>query len=258
MRYQTRYHRSMELRRPVRMLFGGKPFQHIAADKRRRRRFVASGYAWVDADVRGSGASYGARVCEWSPDEIRDGAEIVDWMCANRGATAKSVQDDHDRSLRDGAVAAHRDDYDVHKQAVSLTFRDDADRRNPRLEPIGAPIDVGSINVISPHNYWRDIAASGAAIYSYSGWFDVGYAHSASSRGTASVSPSPAPTRATSRSSPADHRPCASTAAGRMRPASTCPSRGLSRERRPLRVSRTRRHPAAAGGRERRPHSSPS
>src|SRR5258708_2587188 len=78
--HQTRYYRSVELRWPLRMLFGGKPFQHITADKRRRRRFVASGYAWVDVDVRGSGASYGARVCEWSPDEIRDGVEIVDWI----------------------------------------------------------------------------------------------------------------------------------------------------------------------------------
>lgn len=62
--HQTRYYRSLQLRWPLRMLLGGKPLQHIAADKRRRRRFVASGYAWVDVDVRGSGASFGARVCE--------------------------------------------------------------------------------------------------------------------------------------------------------------------------------------------------
>lgn len=80
--HQTRYYRSLQLRWPLRMLLGGKPLQHIAADKRRRRRFVASGYAWVDVDVRGSGASFGARVCEWSSDEIRDGAEIVDWIVA--------------------------------------------------------------------------------------------------------------------------------------------------------------------------------
>ncbi|WP_114137935.1 CocE/NonD family hydrolase, partial [Klebsiella pneumoniae] len=78
--HQTRYYRSLQLRWPLRMLLGGKPLQHIAADKRCRRRFVASGYAWVDVDVRGSGASFGARVCEWSSDEIRDGAEIVDWI----------------------------------------------------------------------------------------------------------------------------------------------------------------------------------
>src|SRR5262249_17070133 len=64
--HQARYYRSMELQWPLRRFLGGKPFQHIAADARRRRRFVASGYAWVDVDVRGSGASYGARAGEWS------------------------------------------------------------------------------------------------------------------------------------------------------------------------------------------------
>ena len=271
--HQTRYYRSVELRWPLRMFFGGKPFQHIAADKRRRRRFVASGYAWVDVDVRGSGASYGSRVSEWSPDEIRDGAEIVDWIVRQPWSDGKvaalgnsydgtsaeflllnrhpavrvvapcfalfdnytdiafpggihaawftetwgrynealdrnalhevvgwwaklpltgvqPVQDDHDRSLRDGAIAAHRDNYDVHEQAVSLTFRDDVAPSDPyhrqldtRLELMGTPIDEsGSINLISPHNYWHDIEASGAAIYSYSGWFDGGYAHAAIKR----------------------------------------------------------------------------
>lgn len=90
--HQTRYYRSLQLRWPLRMLLGGKPLQHIAADKRRRRRFVASGYAWVDVDVRGSGASFGARVCEWSSDEIRDGAEIVDWIVRQLGATERSLR----------------------------------------------------------------------------------------------------------------------------------------------------------------------
>ena len=195
----------MELRWPLRMLFGGKPFQHIAADKRRRRRFVAGGYAWVDVDVRGSGASFGSRVGEWSPDEVRDGAEIVDWIVrqpssngkvaalgnsydgtsaefllvnqhpavrviapcfalfdtytdiafpggihaasfaeasrrynagsrrnalhgsfgwsANSADRVQPVQDDHDRSLRAAAVAARRDNYNVHSRRRRSTFR---------------------------------------------------------------------------------------------------------------------------------------
>ncbi|WP_260861053.1 CocE/NonD family hydrolase [Mycobacterium simulans] len=247
--HQTRYYRSMELRWPLRMFLGGKPFQHIAADRGRRRRFVASGYAWVDVDVRGAGASFGSRRCEWSPDEIRDGGEIVDWIVRQPWCNGKvaalgnsydgtsadfllvnqhpavrvtapcfalfdvytdiafpggihatwftetwgryndaldrnalhevvwwaklpltgmqPVQDDHDRSLRDRAIAAHRDNYDVHKLTRSLTFRDDG---------------AGILDLISPHNYWHDIEASGAAIYSYSGWFDGGYAHSAIKR----------------------------------------------------------------------------
>jgi putative CocE/NonD family hydrolase len=271
--HQTRYYRSMELRWPLGMLNGGKPFHHIPLTARCRKRFVANGYAWVDVDARGSGASYGRRVCEWSPDEIRDGAEIVDWIVRQpwssgvvgalgtsyNGATAEfllvnghpavraiaprfapfdaytdiafpggipatwftetwgrynaaldrnaphevtgwwvkllvtgvqPVQGDHDRSMRAGAIAAHHDNYDVHEQGLSLTFRDDVAPSDPyhndlggRLELVGTPIDEsGSINLFSPHNYWRDVAASGAAVYSYSGWFDGAYPHSAIKR----------------------------------------------------------------------------
>jgi putative CocE/NonD family hydrolase len=271
--HQTRYYRSMELRRPMRMFLAGKPFHHIAINARCRNRFVASGYAWVDVDVRGAGASFGHRVCEWSPDEVRDGAQIVDWIVRQpwsngkvgalgtsyNGAAAEflltnrhpavlaiaprfapfdaytdvafpggvhatwftetwgryndaldrnapheaagwwvkllvtgvhPVQDDHDRSLRAGAIAAHCDNYDVHGQALSLTFRDDVAPSDPyhnqleyQLDLVGTPFDdSGSVNLFSPHNYWRDIEASGAAVYSYSSWFDGAYAHSAIKR----------------------------------------------------------------------------
>ncbi len=60
---QTRYHRSRQ---------GG-----LSAF---RSRFLSSGYAWVDVDARGSGASFGPRPHPWSEDEVRDGAEIVDWI----------------------------------------------------------------------------------------------------------------------------------------------------------------------------------
>ena len=71
-----------------------------------------------------------------------------------------------------------------------MTFRDDVAPSDPyhndlgsRLEPVGTPIDdSGSLNLVSPHNYWRDVESSGAAIYSYCGWFDGAYAHSAVKR----------------------------------------------------------------------------
>ena len=44
------------------------------------RYFTAYGYAVVKADVRGSGASFGPWPFPWSPDEITDGAELVDWI----------------------------------------------------------------------------------------------------------------------------------------------------------------------------------
>lgn len=271
--HQTRYYRSMELRMPARLLTAGKPFEHIPPTAKCRKRFVANGYAWVDVDVRGSGASYGSRACEWSPDEIRDSAEVVDWIvrqpwsdgtvgalgisydgaCAefvllNRHPAVKAiaprfslfdaytdiafpggihaewftrtwgqyndaldrnaphevagwwvkllvtgvqpVQEDLDRSLRAGAIAAHGDNYDVHEQAVALTFRDDVAPSDPYHRsgaddfPLaGTPVDAaGSINLFSPHNYWRDTKAAGTPVYSYSGWFDGAYAHSAIKR----------------------------------------------------------------------------
>jgi putative CocE/NonD family hydrolase len=271
--HQTRYYRSMELRWPWRLLLGGKPFDHTGLYARRRRRFVAGGYAWVDVDVRGSGASYGTRPCEWAPDEVRDGAAVVDWivrqpwssgrvgalgisydgtaaefLLANRHPAVRAiaprfalfdaytdiafpggihaawfteswgrhndsldrnaphevagwwvklavtgvqpVRDDHDRALRAGAIRAHRDNYDVHAQALSLTYRDDVAPSDPYhrdlgtpLEPVGTPADPsGSVGLFSPHNYWRDLEASRAAIYSYSGWLDGAYAHAAIKR----------------------------------------------------------------------------
>jgi len=271
--HQTRYYRSMELRLPLRKLMGGKTFEHIIPTAKSRKRFVANGYAWVDVDVRGSGASYGGRACEWSPDEIRDGADIVDWVirqpwsngkvgalgtsydgaCAefllvNRHPAVRAiaprfalfdaytdiafpggihatwfteswgryndaldrnsphevagpwvkllitgvqpVQGDRDRSLRAEAIAAHRDNYDVNEQALSLTFRDDVAPSDPfhhhgatDFRLAGNPIDEsGSIDLCSPHNYWPDTEASGAAVYNYGGWFDGAYAHSAIKR----------------------------------------------------------------------------
>ncbi|WP_157531011.1 CocE/NonD family hydrolase [Mycobacterium sp. IS-1496] len=271
--HQTRYYRSMELRQPLRTVVPGPTFHHIPRNARCRKRFVASGYAWVDVDVRGAGASFGDRVCEWSPDEIRDGAQIVDWivrqpwsdgkvgavgtsynggaaefLLANRHPAVRAVaprfapfdaytdiafpggvhatwftetwgrynaaldrnaphevvgkwadlvltgvqpvQADHDRSLRSAAVAAHEANYDVHKQALSIRFRDDVAPLDPfhrklgaEIELVGTPVDEsGSVNVFSPHNYWRDFQASGAAVYSYSGWFDGAYANAAIKR----------------------------------------------------------------------------
>lgn len=44
--------------------------------------FVEAGYAVVLVDARGSGASEGSRPIEWSPDEVADYSEIVDWIVA--------------------------------------------------------------------------------------------------------------------------------------------------------------------------------
>ncbi len=76
---QTRYFRGVAFREPFARLPITWLLDH-AADT--RDRFVANGYVWVDVCVRGSGASFGSRACPWSPDEIADGYEVVDWMVA--------------------------------------------------------------------------------------------------------------------------------------------------------------------------------
>ena len=69
---QTRYYRSHDLGPLLRVLTRHWP----SAEK----LFVPRGYAWVSVDVRGTGASFGRWAYSWSPDEIRDGAEVVDWI----------------------------------------------------------------------------------------------------------------------------------------------------------------------------------
>lgn len=71
----TRYHRAAALRGPLDALHFARPWDLWGVA---RSRFVDRGYAWVDVDARGSGASRGTRPCPWSPDEVRDGRDLVD------------------------------------------------------------------------------------------------------------------------------------------------------------------------------------
>ncbi len=74
---QTRYFRSVEL--PGLLDFeAARDAFDIAGPT--RERFLGAGYAWVDVDVRGSGVSGGSWPLPWSPGEVKDGADIVDWI----------------------------------------------------------------------------------------------------------------------------------------------------------------------------------
>lgn len=74
---QTRYFRSVEL--PSMLDFeAARDAFDIAGPT--RERFLAAGYAWVDVDVRGSGVSAGSWPLPWSPGEVKDGADVVDWI----------------------------------------------------------------------------------------------------------------------------------------------------------------------------------
>ncbi|GAB9475924.1 Serine protease family s15 [Globisporangium polare] len=43
-------------------------------------RFTTNGYAWVSVDVRGTGASAGAKKHDFADQEIDDGYEIIEWI----------------------------------------------------------------------------------------------------------------------------------------------------------------------------------
>jgi len=251
--HQTSYHRSHQLRWPVGLVMD-RPGPLVEL-------FVTRGYAWVDVDARGSGASFGSRPMPWSPDEVRDGAEIVDWivrqpwsdgtvgatgisyagtaaemLLVNRHPAVKAiaprfslydvypdiafpggvhltwftenwarlnrtldanrlpddvpwylrlaivgvrpVDEDRDGKLLAAAVREHAANYDPHAWAVDITYRDD--------KPRGTTI---SADQFSPHAFAKEIAASGAAIYSYSGWLDGAYQLAAIKRYLAAPGP---------------------------------------------------------------------
>lgn len=73
---QTRYFRRVVRRGPGHAL----PADQFDLYWTTRQRFLALGYAWVDVDVRGTGASFGSWWLPWSPDEGRDGAAVVEWI----------------------------------------------------------------------------------------------------------------------------------------------------------------------------------
>ena len=107
---QHRYWRSADLRWP----FGrGGPRPGAAA-----ARMLAAGYAVVDVDVRGTGASFGARPDEWLPEEAGDASYALDWIVS--------------RPWSDGRVAAVGISYGG---TAALLL---AARRHPALRAIAA------------------------------------------------------------------------------------------------------------------------
>ena len=249
--HQTRYWRAIEYRWLISLFKDDRPRGVIG---NYAERFLQQGYAWVDVDVRGSGASFGTRPIAYSPAEIQDGAEIADWIIVQHwsngkigamgisysGATAemllvnqhpavkaiapmfagfdlyseiafpggihlnwftetwsyinnrldhnelpfagwmgnlfvrgvRPVDGDTNYQLLTMAVQEHEVNWSPFKEASGLTFRDDPppSRQAP------------TIDALSTQTFAKEIEKSGAAIYSYSGWFDGGYALAAVKR----------------------------------------------------------------------------
>jgi len=242
--HQTRYWRAVEYRWLVSVFKEDGPRGLIGTYA---KRFLQHGYAWVDVDVRGSGASFGTRPVAYSPEEIKDGAEIVDWIIAQpwsngkvgamgisySGGTAemllinqhpavkavapmfsgfdlyaeiafpggihltwftetwsqinnrldhnrlpfpslvgnllvrgvRPVDGDTGQHLLTLALQEHETNWSPFREASQIVFRDDP-------PPSG---QAANIDALSTQTYADEIAKSGAAIYSYSGWFDGGY-----------------------------------------------------------------------------------
>jgi hypothetical protein len=74
--HQTRYWRAPKLKFPFSIFSNGL----LGRTGKMVKRFLEQGYVIVNVDVRGSGASYGVQKHPWSVDEVRDGAEIIDWI----------------------------------------------------------------------------------------------------------------------------------------------------------------------------------
>lgn len=78
---QTRYWRSMDLRAPLSWFLNGSG-DVTPPGRRSKQFFAAHGYAQVVVDIRGTGASYGAWRLPWEAVTVLDGADILDWICA--------------------------------------------------------------------------------------------------------------------------------------------------------------------------------
>jgi uncharacterized protein len=99
---QTRYWRAPQFRALWR------PFLDRPQDL--AQRFLARGYAWLDVDVRGSGASGGVQRSLWSEDEIADGGEIVDWIVRQpwSNGVVGALGDSYDGTAAELLLAAGR------------------------------------------------------------------------------------------------------------------------------------------------------
>jgi putative CocE/NonD family hydrolase len=83
--HQTRYWRSPDLRWPFSMFTNGL----IGPMGKGITEIVENGYAVVNIDSRGSGASFGSRNYPWSEAEYNDIADIADWVLSQGWSNQK-------------------------------------------------------------------------------------------------------------------------------------------------------------------------
>ncbi|HLP50509.1 MAG TPA: CocE/NonD family hydrolase [Chitinophagales bacterium] len=84
--YLTRYVRSVQAKFPFNLFMD--PVLTVVHPSE-VELFTSHGYACVVVDVRGTGASQGDRRMEFSPEEVADGKDIVDWIVAQPWSAGK-------------------------------------------------------------------------------------------------------------------------------------------------------------------------
>lgn len=83
--HQTRYWRRPQVKFPFNIFTNGL----IGRTADMIKVFISNGYAIVNVDARGSGASFGKREHPWTEEEIKDGAEILDWIVSQPWSNGK-------------------------------------------------------------------------------------------------------------------------------------------------------------------------
>ncbi|MFY9310480.1 MAG: CocE/NonD family hydrolase [Bacteroidia bacterium] len=76
--HQTRYWRSIDLRWPLSAIKS----KFVDGYARMIKQIVLNGYAVVNIDVRGTGASFGCQRDPFSIEQIKDAEEVVSWIAA--------------------------------------------------------------------------------------------------------------------------------------------------------------------------------
>lgn len=248
--HQTRYWRAPQLRFPFSVFSKGL----LGATGKFVKRFIEQGYVVVNVDVRGSGASFGVQPYPWWEAEVKDGAEILDWIVkqewsngkvgslgasysgtaaeflatnkhpalkaivpmyslfdvfednafpggvhhvwftnswgkANDAMDANELPENYKKMKKvikgvkpvavkqkkgvlKMAVLSHQHNGNVNDYALNIDYRDDVTGTTKRVNG----------NDFSPHNFVKLLDESGVAVYSYSGWHDGAYQHSAIKR----------------------------------------------------------------------------
>lgn len=78
----TRYGRAFEIGAGIRAMVALGKMKGDPNFRDDIRVLTDEGYAVVKIDARGSGASFGRRLAEWSKDEVADYGEVADWIAA--------------------------------------------------------------------------------------------------------------------------------------------------------------------------------